>query len=214
MKKFRKLLSIILCLAMAMQVSALGFAGEEAPATAEGGFTADDFLKTKGRKIVNAKGEEIMLKGVNLGSWLIQEDWLSPYEEVADNHEIIETLIDRFGTEKAYELMGVYEDNWITEYDLDNIKALGFNCVRVPFWYRNFYSDDIGTKILDGNGDGDFVVERAALPVAAAQRPHRGQYAAPLHFRLLFRRHFGEYLAHQCAHFLCGHFVRPPSDDS
>ncbi|MBO5410796.1 MAG: cellulase family glycosylhydrolase [Clostridia bacterium] len=156
MKKFRKLLSIILCLAMAMQVSALGFAGEEAPATAEGRFTADDFLKTKGRKIVNAKGEEIILKGVNLGSWLIQEDWLSPYEEVADNHEIIETLINRFGTEKAYELMGVYEDNWITEYDLDNIKALGFNCVRVPFWYRNFYSDDIGTKILDGNGEWDF----------------------------------------------------------
>ncbi len=156
MKKFRKLLSIILCLAMAMQVSSLGFAGEEAVAAAEGGFTADDFLKTKGQKIVNAKGEEIMLKGVNLGSWLIQEDWLSPYEEVADNHEIIETLIDRFGTEKAYELMGVYEDNWITEYDLDNIKALGFNCVRVPFWYRNFYSDDIGTKILDGNGEWDF----------------------------------------------------------
>ena len=30
---------------------------------------------------------------------------------------------------------------------------MGFNCVRVPFWYRNFYYDDNGTKILDKNGE-------------------------------------------------------------
>lgn len=155
MKNFRKLLSLVLCLVLTLQVSAVGFASEAATEPS-GGFTADDFLVTKGTKIVNAKGEKITLKGVNLGSWLIQEDWLSPYKEVSDNYEIIETLIERFGTEKAYELMNIYEKNWITEYDLDQIKAMGFNCVRVPFWYRNFYCDDNGTKILDENGEWDF----------------------------------------------------------
>ena len=42
------------------------------------------------------------------------------------------------------------------EYDLDKIVELGFNCVRVPFWFRNFYYDDKGTKILDKNGEWDF----------------------------------------------------------
>jgi len=71
---------------------------------------------------------------------------------------IYDKLIRRFGREKAHELTKLYEENWITEYDLDIIKERGFNCVRVPFWYRNFYFDDKGTKILDENGDWDFSI--------------------------------------------------------
>lgn len=120
------------------------------------GFTDEDFLTTRGQNIVNKKGEKVQLKGVNLGAWLIWEDWLCPYEEATDHNDVLETLTDRFGIEKAYELMDIYMDNWITEYDLDLIKEMGFNCVRVPFWYRNFYYDDNGTKILDEDGNWDF----------------------------------------------------------
>ena len=28
--------------------------------------------------IVNQKGETVQLKGVNLGAWLVREDWLNP----------------------------------------------------------------------------------------------------------------------------------------
>lgn len=73
-----------------------------------------------------------------------------------DNITTFEVLTERFGVEKAYELLNTYADNWITEVDLDNIASMGFNCVRVPFWYRNFYYDDKGTKILDENGEWDF----------------------------------------------------------
>ncbi|MBR3767887.1 MAG: cellulase family glycosylhydrolase [Clostridia bacterium] len=120
------------------------------------GFTDDDFLKTRGQDIVNQKGEKIHLKGVNLGAWLIWEDWLCPYEEATDHADIIDILTERFGIEAAYDLMNTYMDNWITEFDLDQIKAMGFNCVRVPFWYRNFYYDDNGTKILNEEGEWDF----------------------------------------------------------
>ena len=126
-------------------------ASEEKP-----GFTDEDFLVTKGQDIVNRRGEKIQLKGVNLGAWLIWEDWLCPYEEATDHYDVLTKLTERFGQEKAYELMDIYMDNWITEYDLDEIKAMGFNCVRVPFWFRNFYYDDNGTKILDENGEWDF----------------------------------------------------------
>ena len=70
--------------------------------------------------------------------------------------QVVDKLTERFGEEKAYELMNTYMDNWITEYDLDQIKAMGFNSVRVPFWYRNFYYDDNGRKILDKDGNWDF----------------------------------------------------------
>ena len=153
-KSFKMLLSLILAVMTAFSVCAIGFAADTADEIT--GFTDEDFIRTSGRNLVNAKGEIIQLKGVNLGSWMIWEDWLSPYEEATDHYSVLTTLEERFGREKAYELFNTYMDNWITEYDLDEIKSMGFNCVRVPFWFRNFYYDDKGTKILDENGEWDF----------------------------------------------------------
>ena len=165
MKKiFKKSLSLFLAVLMIFSVGAFALA-EDAPKseTESAAFTDEDFLTTKGMKVFNQKGEEVKLRGVNLGSWLIWEDWLTPYdgveansEGVTDHMQVVEKLTERFGEEKAYELMNTYMDNWITEKDLDEIKALGFNSVRVPFWYRNFYYDDNGRKILDKDGNWDF----------------------------------------------------------
>ena len=141
--RIKKIVSVLL--AAATVFSTFGFSMvSSAEAQLQEGFTADDFLTTKGRKIVNRKGEEVRLKGVNLGSWMIWEDWLCPYEEATDHYDVLTKLTDRFGEEKAYELFNTYMDNWITEKDLDDIKAMGFNSVRVPFWFRNFYYDDNG----------------------------------------------------------------------
>ena len=193
MKTLKKVLCAVLCVLMVM--SSMVFAtAEEATTDEVTGFTQEDFLTTKGRKIVNQKGETVQLKGVNLGAWLVRENWLNPddidveyksimteeqqkkywgtfYEDLTDEQKTIfdpyykkdydgemiyDVLEKRFGREKAQELLNIFYDNWITEWDLDNIKAMGFNCVRVPFWYRNFYYDDKGTKILDENKEWDF----------------------------------------------------------
>lgn len=155
-KTAKRFLAVLLSMLTTFSVCTVAFAEEPAAQKQTTGFTQDDFLKTSGSKIVNAKGKEIQLKGVNLGAWLIWEDWLCPYEEAGDHYSALEVLTERFGEEKAYELMNIYQDNWIIEYDLDEIKEMGFNCVRVPFWFRNFYYDDNGRKILDKDGNWDF----------------------------------------------------------
>ncbi len=162
-KLFNRPIAVLLGVLTVFSDSAFAFAaGEQTETEPQGGFTEEDFLKTKGMKLVNQKGEEVLLKGVNLGSWLIWEDWLTPYDGVAesgvatDHMGVIDILTERFGEEKTYELMNTYMDNWITDYDLDEIKSMGFNAVRVPFWYRNFYYDDNGRKILDKDGNWDF----------------------------------------------------------
>lgn len=155
MKFFKSLICVALCFTLIFSFA--NFSGaENGEGDLNNAFTREDFLTAKGKDIINQKGEKIILRGVNLGAWLIFEDWLCPYEEVSDNYEVIETLTERFGQERAYELLNTYYDNFITEYDLDKIKELGFNSVRVPFWFRNFYYDDDGTKILDENGNWDF----------------------------------------------------------
>lgn len=167
MKSFRKAMALVLAVLMMFSVTTTAFAAEDTAAKDDvTGFTQEDMLETKGTSIVNQKGEKIQLKGANLGAWLVREDWLNPdhipaevlAEKKYDGEMVYDKLEERFGREKAHELITMFYENWITEWDLDNIKSLGFNCVRVPFWYRNFYYDDKGTKILDENGDWDFSI--------------------------------------------------------
>ncbi len=155
MKTAKRIISCFIALVLTVSVCPFIYA-EDSGEREVRAFTDDDFLTCKGRNLVNRKGEKVVLKGVNLGAWLIWEDWINNYEEVSDCYEAYETLVERFGEERAYDLIHTYEDNFITEYDLDNIKSMGFNCVRVPFWFRNFYYDECGRKILDENGEWDF----------------------------------------------------------
>lgn len=119
-------------------------------------ISESDALYTEGTKLYNRRGEEVRLRGINLGGWLIMEDWFCPVNNNKSGDLVtIETLTNRFGAEKTRELYDIYQDNWIVESDFKNIADMGFNCVRIPFWYRNFQSDDNGTWIKDENGEID-----------------------------------------------------------
>ena len=47
-------------------------------------------------------------------------------------------LRQRFGEYGAAEIWNTYHNVWITEADFQLARALGFNFVRIPFWYRWF----------------------------------------------------------------------------
>jgi len=99
-------------------------------------------LHTSGRNIVDASGKPIRLEGVNLGGWLLMEPWMSPVDSSAlpDMYSVMATLDKRFGVPAEQKLIRTYEQSWITEKDLDNIKNSGFNVVRVPVWWGDFYT--------------------------------------------------------------------------
>lgn len=103
-------------------------------------------LTVKDGYIVNENGENVVLKGVNLGNWLLWETWMGFVPEYSEDWAYFDTLqifLDRFGEEKTNEIVKTFEDNFITEEDIAQIEKLGFNCVRVPFWYRNFMTEDL-----------------------------------------------------------------------
>ena len=170
--KWKSMLSLLL--ALVLSVGALVPAGAD-----NAGYdpiTTEDALHADGEYLVNEKGERVFLRGINLGGWLIQEDWFVPTDNgTRGDHYTLETLIDRFGTEKAYELYDIYQDAWMQESDFQNIADLGFNCVRIPFWYRNFQSDDNGTWILDENGE----IDLSRLEWAVEMCRKYGLYAIP-----------------------------------
>lgn len=119
----------------------------------------NDYLTVSKGNLVNKYGQTVVLRGVNLGGWLIQECWMCPVIPSTGtewgNLDTINAFKNQgFTDDQIQQLFDTYQDNWITEYDLDIIAGAGANCVRVPFWYRNFMKDESGTWInsnLDEN---------------------------------------------------------------
>jgi len=99
-------------------------------------------LHTSGTNIVNAAGNVVQLRGLNLGGWFIMEKWMCPLDSgnLPDTYSAITNLDSRFGVITEQSLIHTYQTSWITTTDLDNITNGGFNCVRMPVWWGNFYS--------------------------------------------------------------------------
>ena len=108
-------------------------------------LNASGLIKVKNQKILDEANQPVFLEGCNLGNWLILEMWMLDYagRGIHDQKQFIETLENRFGAEKAYKLMEVYRENWITEKDMDIIKSFGMNTVRLPFDYKILMESDL-----------------------------------------------------------------------
>ncbi len=109
----------------------------------------------KNGKLVNEDGDKIVLNGVNIGNWLLWETWMGFVPEYTHDwahYDTLQVLTERFGEEKTAEIEKAFMDNFITEDDIAQIEKLGFNCVRVPFWYRNFMNED-GTWLTSDHND-------------------------------------------------------------
>lgn len=100
---------------------------------------AQGYLHCDGKKIVNRHADEIILKGINLGGWMLQEPYLIEFPANAQNQirVKIETLIGKANTDTFYD---VYRANFIRKKDIDSLAAWGFNSIRLPMHYNLFIS--------------------------------------------------------------------------
>jgi endoglucanase len=99
-------------------------------------------------KLVDPNGSTIILKGCNLGNYLMLESWMfgetlgvEPDHSFPDGVFVHHTLQKRFGEDRCDRLIKLYRDGWITPRDMELIKSFGFNAVRLPFDYRLVQED-------------------------------------------------------------------------
>jgi len=129
--------------ACAVDGSSEGHAPDTEPVAhqASPAVAALSMLHTQGRNVVNASGQVVPLRGFNLGGWQVFEKWMTPMDSgsLGDTYGVLQTLDNRFGVATEQSLIKSYQQTWLTTSDLDNIRNAGYNTLRVPVWYGNFY---------------------------------------------------------------------------
>jgi len=99
------------------------------------------FVTSRGKEFISPEGKPLLLKGINLGNWLLPEGYMFKFK-TASSPRLIQTVINELvGEDEARRFWRAYRENYITREDIRFIKQSGFNSVRVPFSYRLFVSE-------------------------------------------------------------------------
>jgi endoglucanase len=107
-------------------------------------------LKASGTKIVNSSNKEVLLRGVNLGQWLVMEGFMSGSNGNMTPSAMKRKLAASGKTRQEIETyFKQYRDNFITKADIDYIASKGFNCIRLPLHYELFLTAAQREKRLD-----------------------------------------------------------------
>ncbi|KPH14923.1 cellulase family glycosylhydrolase [Chryseobacterium sp. ERMR1:04] len=113
-------------------------------------FGTSQLLKTNGQKIVNDKGENIQLRGLGLGGWMLQEGYMLKTADFAGpQYKIKEKIAELIGENGMNEFYKAYLKNGITKQDIDFLAKSGFNSIRLPMHY-NLYTLPIEKESVKG----------------------------------------------------------------
>jgi endoglucanase len=99
------------------------------------------FFSVQGKEIIGPDGKAILLKGINLGNWLVPEGYMFHFKKINSPRLIYDFFKILLGETEANHFWEIFRENYITKEDIHFIKSLGFNSVRIPFNYRLFVTD-------------------------------------------------------------------------
>jgi hypothetical protein len=109
------------------------------------------FVSVRGRDFIAPDGKTLLLRGINLGNWLLPEGYMFKFK-AANSPRLIYGVVNQLvGEDEARRFWKSYRDNYITAEDIRFIKQSGFNSVRVPFSYRLFVTEGEPQR-LEGPG--------------------------------------------------------------
>ena len=183
--------SILAASVLALAASAALISGRSSAAP------APSMLHAQGAQIVNAFGQPIALRGINLGGWLVEEPWMepfvvdppagSPYPPNEDHVKIWSTAKARFGAAGMQQIRDAFRSAWITPADFDRMHDAGMNCVRVPF-LSSLVDEPNGLRWLDdavawaGQRHMYVILDMHGAPGSQSDQAHTGHKGVPEFF--------------------------------
>src|SRR4029077_631472 len=121
------------------------------------------FVTARGQKLIAPNRSSLLLKGINLGNWLVPEGYMFAFSKARAPWQIQQIIKELVGTEANNAFWQQWHSSFITRDDIRYIRSTGLNMVRVPFDYRLFTPEDYpGTWTKLGFDLLDKVVEWSA----------------------------------------------------
>jgi aryl-phospho-beta-D-glucosidase BglC (GH1 family) len=96
------------------------------------------FVSVKGKEIIGVDGKPFIIKGTNLGNWLVPEGYMFKFQVASSPRLINELFSELFGPSETKKFWEKYLASYITKADIHYLHSLGMNSIRVPFNYKLF----------------------------------------------------------------------------
>ena len=107
-------------------------------------------LKTSGKKIIDANGTEMLLRGMGLGGWMLQEPYMMEMSDIAGTQSQIKAKIQSLiGAANTTAFYDAWHANHCRKGDIDSLASWGFNSVRLPMHY-NLYTLPVEAEPIPG----------------------------------------------------------------
>ena len=94
------------------------------------------FIGVKGKDIIGIDNKPFLMRGTNLGNWLVPEGYMFKFNETSSPRLINEALLELIGPQETTAFWKQYLDTYVTRADIHYLKSLGMNSIRIPFNYR------------------------------------------------------------------------------
>jgi endoglucanase len=108
------------------------------------------YMHRSGKQILDKDNQPIILRGMGLGGWMIQEGYMLEMNSFANpQHQIKAKITELIGSANTAEFYEAWLTNHCTKRDIDSLASWGFNSVRLPMHY-NLYTLPIEDEPVDG----------------------------------------------------------------
>ncbi|HLP76595.1 MAG TPA: carbohydrate-binding protein [Candidatus Paceibacterota bacterium] len=109
-----------------------------------------NYLRASGKQIVDGAGENVLLRGIGLGNWMLQEPYMLDLNGiVATQTELRQKIAALVGTNGMNAFYVAWLTNYMTEADVQVIARAGFNSIRLPMHYKLF-TPPVGEEPIPG----------------------------------------------------------------
>ena len=80
------------------------------------------FVTRRGKEFISPNGKPLLLKGINLGNWLLPEGYMFKFKS-ANSPRLIQTVVNELlGEDEARRFWTAFRENYITREDIRFIK--------------------------------------------------------------------------------------------